>query len=80
MTITIGSVTPKKPPNPQSAEMDAVTELVRVAKEQGLLLTGPDGLLKQMTKTVTQTALSEEMTERAWNWGIFVTEPEAKRA
>lgn len=38
-------------------------ELVRVAKEQGLSLTGPDGLLKQLTKTVLETALNEEMTE-----------------
>lgn len=33
------------------------------AKEQGLSLTGPDGLLKQLTKTVLETALNEEMTE-----------------
>jgi putative transposase len=63
MTITIGDVTPKKPGKPQSAEMDAATELVRLAKEQGLALTGPDGLLKQLTKTVIETALNEEMTE-----------------
>ncbi len=30
---------------------------------QGLSLTGPDGLLKQFTKTVLETALNEEMTE-----------------
>ncbi len=34
-----------------------------MAKEQGLSLTGPDGLLKQFTKTVLETALNEEMTE-----------------
>lgn len=38
-------------------------ELVRLAREQGLSLTGPDGLLKQFTKTVLETALNEEMTE-----------------
>ena len=63
MTIIIGEVTPKKPSKPQSAEMDAATALVRMAKEQGLALTGPDGLLKQLTKTVIETALNEEMTE-----------------
>ena len=63
MTITIWDVTPKKPGRPQSAGMDAATELVRMAKEQGLSLTAPDGLLKQLTKTVIQTALNEEMTE-----------------
>jgi hypothetical protein len=38
-------------------------ELVRQAKERGLSLTGPDGLLRQSTKTVIETVLSEEMTE-----------------
>ena len=36
---------------------------MRLAQEQGLSLTGPDGLLKQFTKTVLETALNEEMTE-----------------
>ena len=36
---------------------------MRQAREQGLSLTGPDGLLKQLTKTVVETALDEEMTE-----------------
>jgi putative transposase len=36
---------------------------VRRAREQGLSLTGPDGLLKQLTKTVLETALNQEMTE-----------------
>jgi hypothetical protein len=36
---------------------------VRLAKEQGLSLTGPDGLLMQLTKTVLETALAEELTE-----------------
>jgi len=30
---------------------------------KGLSLTGPEGLLKQLTKTVLETALNEEMTE-----------------
>lgn len=38
-------------------------EVVRLAKEPGLSLTGPGGLLKQLTKTVLETALAEEMTE-----------------
>ena len=36
---------------------------MRRAREQGLSLTGPDGLLKQLTKTVLETALDQEMTE-----------------
>ncbi|MFK4299531.1 transposase-like protein, partial [Arthrobacter sp. GAS37] len=47
----------------ETSEVDAARELVRMAKEQGLALTGPDGLLKQLTKTVIETALDEELTE-----------------
>jgi transposase-like protein len=53
----------KKKPVEQSAEEKAAVELVRLAKQQGLSLTGPDGLLKQLTKTVLETSLNEEMTE-----------------
>ncbi|MDT5072424.1 MAG: putative transposase [Mycobacterium sp.] len=53
----------KKKAAEQSAEAQAAVELVRLANEQGLSLTGPDGLLKQLTKTVLQTALNEELTE-----------------
>src|ERR1700733_14922476 len=62
MTATIDDVAKKKPTE-VTAEQQAAIELVRLAKEQGLSLTGPDGLLKQLTKTVIETALSEEMTE-----------------
>ena len=62
MTATLDGVTKKKA-GEQSAEQQAAVELVRLAKEQGLSLTGPDGLLKQLTKTVLETALNEEMTE-----------------
>ncbi len=62
MTATLNDVAMKKAQEP-SAEARAAVELVRRAKEQGLSLTGPDGLLKQLTKTVLETALNEEMTE-----------------
>jgi putative transposase len=63
VTETLNDVTPgRKKPEP-SAEQQAAADLVRLAKEQGLSLTGPDGLLKQLTKTVIETALNEEMTE-----------------
>jgi transposase-like protein len=62
MTATLNDVANKKDTE-QSAEQQAAAELVRLAKEQGLSLTGPDGLLKQLTKTVIETALGEEMTE-----------------
>jgi putative transposase len=63
MTTTLDDVTPRKKKPEPSAEAAAAAELVRLAKEQGLSLTGPDGLLKQLTKTVLETALAEEMTE-----------------
>ncbi|HEX8769699.1 MAG TPA: IS256 family transposase [Acidimicrobiales bacterium] len=62
MTVTLGDVTARKKRPQPSAEEQAAAELVRLAKEQGLSLTGPDGLLKQLTKTVLETALNEEMT------------------
>jgi putative transposase len=61
MTTTLDAVKSKK--QDSSAEETAAKELVRLATEQGLSLTGPDGLLKQFTKTVLETALNEEMTE-----------------
>jgi putative transposase len=61
MTTTLDAVKSKK--QDPSAEETAAKELVRLATEQGLSLTGPDGLLKQFTKTVLETALNEEMTE-----------------
>jgi putative transposase len=63
MTATLPDVAAKKKDAEQSAEQQAAAELVRLAKEQGLSLTGPDGLLKQLTKTVIESALAEEMTE-----------------
>jgi len=55
-------MTAKKQSEPSAEEL-AARELVRLAKEQGLSLTGPEGLLKQFTKNVLETALNEEMTE-----------------
>ena len=60
MTATLDDVTNKKAE--PTAEAEAARELVRLAREQGLSLTGPDGLLKQLTKTVIETALNEEIT------------------
>jgi putative transposase len=62
MTATLDDVTNdtgrrgnRKKPAENTAEADA-------AREQGLSLTGPHGLLKQLTKTVIETALNEEIT------------------
>jgi putative transposase len=64
MTATLDAVASKKKDRPEpSAEQRAAQELVRRAREQGLSLTGPDGLLKQLTKAVLETALDQELTE-----------------
>ena len=82
-------MTAKKKPEP-SAEEVAARELVRLAKEQGLSLTGPDGLLRPFTKSVLETALNEEMTEhlghaknmppRVGSRPISVTGPSSRRS
>ena len=63
MTATLNTMAMKKESAEESAELVAARELVRRAKEQGLSLTGPGGLLKQLTKTVLEAALNEELTE-----------------
>jgi putative transposase len=63
MTATLDAVTRKKAKPEPSAEQKLAEELVARAREQGVSLTGPDGLLKQLTKTVLETALNQEMTE-----------------
>ncbi len=86
MTTTLNGVMKKKAE--PSAEQAAFVELVRMAKERGLSLTGPDGLLKQLTKTVLETSLNEEMTEHlgyestirlALGRGTSVTAPGPRR-
>ncbi|MEQ3064181.1 IS256 family transposase, partial [Bifidobacterium longum] len=56
-------MTPTKKPDAEkrNAEREAALTFVRMAKEKGLDLTGPDGLPKQFTKSVLETALDEEM-------------------
>lgn len=44
-------------------EREAARQLVAAARARGEDLTGPDGLLKFLTKTVLETALDEEMNE-----------------
>ena len=54
---------PQEPRPPSAEELAAARELVRAARDRGVALTGPDGLLKALTKTVVETALDEEMSE-----------------
>jgi transposase-like protein len=46
-----------------SPEQAAAAAMVAEARQRGLELTGPSGLLKLFTKNVLETALGEEMTE-----------------
>ena len=64
MTATLDTVAARKKDKPEpAAEQKAAEEMVRRARERGLSLTGPDGLLRQLTKTVLETALDQELTE-----------------
>ena len=66
MTATVEGMTATKAKEPVLSvplELEAAREMVRAAKAQGLSLTGPDGLLKALTKTVIEVSLDEEMTE-----------------
>src|SRR3954454_9781197 len=54
MDPTLGDVSAKKK-RQNSAEAEATREFLRLASDRGLSLTGPDGLLKQFTKTVLET-------------------------
>src|SRR3954463_10465313 len=62
---TLPGVRPSDTPSKKagSAERAAVRELVRAARARGEDLTGPDGLLKVITKTVLEAALEEELAE-----------------
>src|SRR6266496_577238 len=53
----------QEPGRQLSPEQAAAAAMVAEARERGLALTGPDGLLKLFTKNVLETALNEEMTE-----------------
>jgi putative transposase len=69
MTETLVGMSPPSVPSPQEPrppseeELAAARELVRAARDRGVALTGPGGLLKALTKTVVETALDEEMAE-----------------
>src|SRR5262245_19266641 len=67
MTETLPAVglekTIKKAASAGEAEQSAIRELVLAARARGEDLTGPDGLLKLLTKTVLETALEEEISE-----------------
>jgi hypothetical protein len=68
MTETVADMgslekTIKKAASPADAERAVIRELVIAARARGEDLTGPDGFLKLVTKTVLETALEEELNE-----------------
>ena len=65
----------KTVPSSGNAERAVIREMVKSVKQRGLDITGPDGLLKLLTKTVLETALEEEMTEHL---GYEVNDPEGR--
>lgn len=48
---------------PSAEELEIARELVRSARARGVAMTGPNGMLKALTKTVIETALDEEMSD-----------------
>jgi hypothetical protein len=65
MTATLDAVTKKDRPEPTAGQRAAEEEMVRRAPEQSLSLTGPDGLLKQLTETALHYALLRVRTRRS---------------
>jgi putative transposase len=61
--MTSDPVSPRKIENELSPEQAAAAAMVAEARQRGLELTGPHGLLKLFTKNVLEAALNEEMTE-----------------
>lgn len=54
---------PPEPAELDKAQREAIAQMVRRAKDAGIALTGPDGLLKALTAQVVEAALDEEMNE-----------------
>ena len=54
---------PADPPVLSAADKEVMRGLVRRARDEGTDLTGPQGLLKFLTKTVLETALEEELAD-----------------
>jgi len=69
MTDALVGVSPpwkagKKTLTPEEAERATVRELVKAARAKRQDLTGPDGLLKAISKQVIEAALEEEMSPK----------------
>lgn len=63
--VTTNGVSRKKADetDPAGAQQRLAAEMIKQARGQGMAVTGPDGLLGQLTKTVLASALETEMIE-----------------
>ena len=84
MTDTIDDVAAKaaghEPVEPALDEQSVAEQLVAQAREKGIELVGPDGLLSQLTKRVLETALEAEMTDHLGDFGAAGTPRQRRRA
>jgi hypothetical protein len=62
MTATLDGVTTRKQPPEASAEAEAARELVRLARERGLALTGPTRASASASRTVAPVPASPQPT------------------
>src|SRR5262245_42408514 len=53
----------RQPEGPQFLDQEQAEALIEQAREQGVVLLGEGGLLRQMTKAVLERALAEELTD-----------------
>src|SRR5699024_10882852 len=58
----MNTIASNEPQQASDEEIQAARQLVSQARDKGVSLTGPDGLLKALTKTVIDSALDEEMS------------------
>lgn len=54
---------PQVPAELDTAQREAIAQMVRQAMDAGIALTGPDGLLKALTAQIVEAALDEELSE-----------------
>ena len=62
-TVTQPSPPPDEPAALNEQQREAIAQMVRQAKDAGVALTGPEGLLKTLTAQIVEAALDEEMSE-----------------
>lgn len=61
--VTHLSLSPEEPTELDKAQREAIAQMVRQARDAGIALTGPDGLLRALTAQVVEAALDEELNE-----------------